>query len=77
MKFHNWICGCDEDKQKVEIALYLDELLNMMRYMLKMKLSVDTKLMLNLNLATKTYTSRSSDAHCLPHTQGEIKIVSN
>lgn len=48
-----------------------------MRYMLKMKLSADTKLCLNINLSTRTYTSSSSDPHCLPHTQGEIKIVSN
>ncbi len=48
-----------------------------MRYMLKMKPIAGTKLSISFNLSTRTYNSHSSDPHCLPNTQGEIKIVSN
>lgn len=42
-----------------------------------MKLSAGTKLCLKFNLSARTYTCSSSDPHCLPNSQGEIKIVSN
>jgi len=44
--------------------------MNMMRYMIKLKPPAGTKLCINFDLATRTYTSRSSDPQCLPNTQG-------
>ena len=48
--------------------------MNMMRYMIKLKPTPGTKLCLNFDIATKTYTCKSSDPQCLPNTQGDIKI---
>ncbi len=49
----------------------------MMRYMIKLKPPVGTKLCIDFDMAAKVYTSHSSDLQCLPNTQGEIKVNSN
>lgn len=61
----------------MEFVIYLDELLNMMRYMIKLKPPVGTKLCIEFDMTTKVYTSYSSDPQCLPNTQGEIKVSLN
>lgn len=70
LKFHPWLCGCLESDRQVQFIIFLDELMNMMRYMIKLKPPAGTKLCINFDLATRTYTSRSSDPQCLPNTQG-------
>lgn len=77
IKFHPWLCGCMEEDRYVEFVIFLDELMNMMRYMIKLKPPAGTKLFLNFDLTARTYSSKSSDPQCLPNTQGEIKITGN
>jgi hypothetical protein len=70
IKYHPFICGSHQTDKKAEFTIYLDEILNMMRYMLKIKPVPGTKLCIDFNLSSKTYTCRSSDLHCLPYTIG-------
>jgi hypothetical protein len=70
IKFHPFICGIGENEKSIDFVVTVDELLNMMRYMIKLKVGSGVKLCLNFNFAERSYTAFSSDAHCLPSVQG-------